>query len=143
MSKNRVADDILVALEHVSKTEFVKASSTTVLGWSWGGGGALQSLSKLQPDSTSPLAAVAVYYPACGKVKKWSASIPVLILAGASDQRAPVSTCRKIVKGGGVESHVKIIEYKDARHGFDNEESRYNPDAAKMAWSELEAFLPR
>ena len=153
VSKDEVVADIFLAIKHLLGLEFVKASSINVLGWSYGGGGALQALSKMPGRHDIRIAAVAAYYPDCKGVDKWNVKLPVLILFGGEDTVAPPALCESLFTGD-VSKHIKIEEYPDAHHAFNfytlppRTEYQfgtigYNKEATEKAWAALMKFLVR
>ncbi len=154
VTKDQVADDIFRALDRLTSTGFVKASSVNLLGWSYGGGSVLQALAKLDEHPNAQVTAVAAYYPSCRQVDLWSTSVPVLMLFGGADTVARPSICRDLIGGSTVATHVTTEEYENAYHAFDIEELPpkkeyqfgtigYQPEAAEKAWKALEGFLVR
>ena len=153
VSKDEVVADIFLALKHLLNTGFVKISSINVLGWSFGGGSALQALSKIRDRSDIKIGAVAAYYPHCAAVDKWNAAVPVLVLFGGEDTVAPPAVCKSLFTGD-VSKHIKIEEYPGAHHAFDFYTLPpkmqyqfgtigYHKEAAENSWAALMAFLLR
>jgi len=154
ISMQTVAEDILWVLHHLPDVGSVKASSVNLLGWSFGGGGALQVLALLDRNPDAKVAAVAAFSPSCLGVDSWSAPVPVLMLLGGADDVAPPAFCRSLVGDGAAAAQVTIEEYENAHHGFDDEDlppkkefffgtMGYHPAAATQAWKALEGFLVR
>lgn len=148
VSHDEVAEDVLYLLSSLAARNDIKPKFVNVLAWSSGGGGALQILSKNEPDSGVSIAAVAVYSPQCLGVEPWSAEIPVLMFLGAKDVIAPASYCRKLVDLASGSGEIRIEEFENAYHGFDDSDlptnsgnMRYNAVAADKAWDELINFL--
>jgi len=94
MSVQKVAEDILWVLDHLSDIEFVNPSSVNLLGWSYGGGGVLQVLAALDRNPEVKVAAIGAFSPSCLGVTPWSATVPVLMLLGSADNVAPPEFCR-------------------------------------------------
>jgi dienelactone hydrolase len=140
-----VADDICIAAEFLRQQPFVKEGTINLIGWSYGGGGALHALGRSQNRNPVQVDAMVVYYPYCREVKqKLDSEIPLLVLVGAVDNVAPLGECKDIFPTAP--SHEPVIRvYEDAHHSFDFEELPaemedefgtigYNEAAAKAAW---------
>jgi dienelactone hydrolase len=149
-----VAGDISIAAEYLRQQPFVKKGAINVLGWSWGGGSALQALGRTGKRDPVQVDAVVAYSPACAFVQeKWESEVPVLVLAGALDNVNPLTKCNYLFSG--LPSHrLTVRVYDDAHHGFDNFQlpaemlyqfgtRGYNEVAAKSAWLEVTNFLRR
>jgi len=150
-TKSRIARDILFVLEHLSDLNAVNHSAVNVLGWSSGGGGVLSMMSKLEENPHIQLASVSVYYPQCNNVFPWSGDVPVLMLLGSADNMNPAAFCKKLA-GKSPGTDIKIKEYADAYHAFDDpslpikSESTYgtmgyHKYAAEKSWVEVINFL--
>lgn len=150
-SHKQVAADILFVVDQLSKLEFVKKSSINVLGWSYGGGGVLQSLTAKESRPDIQIASVATYSPACGLINPWTTDTPALLLLGGEDAPA---ICRKLVESSPAKDYVTIEEYEGAYHGFEDSDlppklitshgtMGYHPEAAEKAWNALRKFFIR
>lgn len=143
------ADDMRIAANYLRQQPFVKKEVINVMGWSWGGSGALQALAHTGGREPVQVAAVVAYYPHCNLVQqRLKADVPVLVLTGSIDNITPLRFC----KGLFGDMPVTIREYEDARHCFDMSELPaemqyqfgtigYNEAAAKAAWQEVIHFL--
>lgn len=149
-----VAQDIASAARYLRAQSFVKTTAINVVGWSYGGGGALVALSKVPNRSPVPVDAVVVYFPDCRFALPWEGNVPVLVLFGAKDDIVPVQLCERLIARVPARARVKFLVYPDAHHGFDNADLPaempyafgtlgYNEKAAKAAWKEVERFLRR
>jgi len=153
VTEDEVVADIFLAIKHLIDSGFVKASSINVLGWSYGGGCALQTLSKMPGRPDIKIGAVAAYYPNCRRVDKWSVPVPVLVLLAGEDNVCPTIYCKRLLTER-VSKHIQIEEYPGAYHAFDvsglppKEKYQYgtigyNKEAAEKSWSALMKFLVR
>ena len=90
--------DAYVALHYLSTQDFVEPDSVAVMGYSMGGGAALNAIEKgtfEQMQATHFRAAVA-YYPICAG-NSGDMTAPTLILIGDKDDWTPASACRDMV----------------------------------------------
>jgi len=147
-----VAGDIRIAAEHLRQKPFVKQGAINVLGWSWGGAGALLAIGHTDSREPAPIDAVVAYYPSCFYMQRWDSEVPVLVLVGAIDNIAPFSDCEKLFGKLSKPHKVIIRVYDNAHHCFDNSDLPaemkkdfgtigYNKTAAESAWSEVINFL--
>jgi dienelactone hydrolase len=78
----------------------------------------------------------------------------VLTFVGLADKIAPLAQCREVVNGALDNKSMRVVEYPDALHSFDQftvpspitgpyGTFGYNEKAATQSWSELEAFLKK
>jgi len=153
VTKDQVAADIGQAVAYLQSQANIKKSAINLLGWSYGGGSALQYLARLDPSKPNPVAAVVAYYPSCTGVTMWTSPTPVLLLFGGADTTAPPSVCRRLLSGDAA-SLVQSEEYPGAYHAFDMANLPpkmeyafgtigYQPEAAKKARMRLHGFLKR
>ena len=153
VTEDEVVADILLAIKHLLDVGFVKASSINILGWSYGGGCALQTLSKMPARPDIKIGAVAAYYPNCRRVDKWSVPVPVLLLLAGEDNICPTIYCKWLLTER-VSEYIQIEEYPGAYHAFDvsglppkteyqHGTIGYNREAAEKSWSALMKFLVR
>lgn len=154
---DEIGQDILASASYLRSLAFVKGSEISVIGWSWGGGGVLASLSEIRADQPAPFRVAVVYYPVCRDIPAWKTKIPVLMLLGALDDVTPPQLCEDLVKRVPKGHPVEVRLYPEARHAFDASEVPpirdmpglpgrtlgYNPKAAAAAWEEVQAFLKR
>ena len=151
-----VAGDICIAAEYLRQQLFVKKGAINVMGWSYGGTGALQALLRTENREPVNIAAVVVYYPACERAQKWDSEItvPVLVLVGANDNVAPFWQCEELFGDISKRPNLTVRKYDNAHHSFDNStlpaEKQYvfgtlgyNEAAAKSAWKQVTTFLRR
>ena len=132
--------DAYRALELLSKHPLIDPNKITVMGFSHGGSAALYSslvrFQKLHGNPDLRFAAHISVYGGCGTTFREDEVLdqrPVLILHGTADNWVPIGPCREYVarlnKAG---MNVRLIEYPDAFHVFDNparRESRQFPQA--------------
>ena len=154
VSQEEVAKDIVTAMRYLRFQSFVKTAAINVLGWSYGGGGALIALSEGPDRSPARVGAVVAYYPDCQLAGPWEVDVPVLVLSGSKDNVVSSSHCKSLLSQKPARDHVKFLLYPDAHHGFDSLELPsemqyrfgtlgYNEKAAKAAWEVVEGFLRR
>jgi dienelactone hydrolase len=97
---------------------------------------------------------VVAFYPYCKGALSWKQPTPVLTLVGSADNIAPFALCKGLVKDALDNKSMRVVEYPDAHHCFDNftvptpvkapfGTCGYNEKAAAQSWSELETFLNR
>jgi len=156
VSTTDVSGDIRIAANYLKQQTFVKKGAVNVMSWSYGGAGALKALGLAKRQEPLRVDAVIAYYPYCGGgVQAWDSEVPVLVLVGAIDNLAPLSTC-KILAFDDLPKRDKLTVkvYDDAHHAFDNftlpAEMQYgfgtlgyNEAAAKSAWKEVTMFIKK
>jgi carboxymethylenebutenolidase len=118
-----------------------KAPKIGAIGWSFGGGYALQTALLLPTE----LDACVIYYghvePA--EPKLVTVDAPILGIFGAEDRDIPVERVKAFERaltelGKNAEIHI----YEGAGHAFANPSgTRYQPEAAAEAWTKTTAFL--
>lgn len=152
VSVEEVAGDICVAVDYLRQQTFVKKGAINVIGWSFGGSGALQALKRFDSRNPVQVNAVVAYYPECGVFHPpWDSEVPVLVLVGRMDNLTPLKDCNNLFRGLPSD-RVTIRVYDDAHHCFDNDglpvetlyysgTIGYNEAAAKSAWLEVTKFL--
>lgn len=154
VSTEEVASDIGIASEYLRSQTFVKKGAINVLGWSYGGGGALASLSETQERKPAVVDAVIAYYPYCNDVPIWALEVPILVLFGDKDNVVSSAVCKSLISRLPNQKLVSFRVYPGAHHGFDNPNLPpemqysfgtlgYKADAAKASWKEIERFLRR
>jgi dienelactone hydrolase len=147
-------EDILTAARYLQTQPFVRAGAINVIGWSFGGGFALDALSKGDTHSRGPIAAVAVYCPDLDVAAPWKVDVPVLALLGAKDTITTPAKFESLLSTVPARRNVKYVTYPDAYHEFYNSglpveqpglygTIGYNEKAAKAAWEEVKRFLRR
>jgi len=154
VSTNEVEGDIRIAADYLKQQSFVKKGAINVMGWSYGGAGALRALRLTKSQEPVQVDAVVAYYPYCaGGVQTWDSEVPVLVLVGAIDNVAPLWLCEELLFGDLPKRHnLTVRVYDDAHHGFPlftlPAEMEYifgtlgyNEAAAKSAWIEVTNFL--
>ena len=140
------------AVGWASELDYVDEDRIHLIGWSMGGWGILNWLSRDRPESDSVQSAVVVY-PGCMSQGVITNAMPVLMLLGGADDITPASTCEDLVTRSVDGPTVMVHTYPGARHGFDNEGAPpvlaapngmtigYQREAAEAAWREILAFL--
>jgi dienelactone hydrolase len=120
--------DAYRALELLSKHPLVDANKIAIMGFSHGGPAALYSslvrFQKMHGKSDLQFAAHISVYGSCGTTflqDEVLSQRPVLLLHGIADNWVPIGPCReytaRLTKAG---VNVRLIEYADAYHVFDN-----------------------
>jgi carboxymethylenebutenolidase len=128
-----------VAAVKYLKTQPLSTGKVGVVGFCWGGGIANQ-LAVNSPDVT---AAVPYYggQPALEDVSKMKASL--LLHYAGTDERTNkgIPEYEAALKKASID--YKIYMYEGAQHAFNNDTtpSRYNKEAAQLAWGRTIAFL--
>lgn len=153
-----VAADIRWAVSHVVQQSYADPSKVVVMGWSYGGGGALQYLA--ETAEPLPIQGVVAFYPFCAdsssqRSDRWRASVPTLILFGDRDDMASLDRCRsRLVEDERNAANLDVKTYAGAYHAFDGEglparmkfeegTIGYNPEATAAARVEVRGFLAR
>ncbi len=119
----------------------LRARKAGVIGWSFGGGWALQA-ALLQPDRIN---ATVIYYGRLVVDSERLAALesPVLGIFGSEDQGVPIDSVRKFesaLQELGKDAAIHV--YEGANHAFANPSgTRYNAEAATDAWEKTLAFL--
>jgi dienelactone hydrolase len=148
------AIDAYAALKYLSRQSFVDPGRVAVLGYSMGGGSALDDvqrgfINRLFPEK---FAAAIAYYPWC-RGRSAMVDAPTMILIGAADDWTLAEGCRELVAqphDGG--APVDLTVYLGAHHGFNfrglqpgirrfGHWLEYNEPAATDAWEKVRAFL--
>jgi dienelactone hydrolase len=94
------------------------------------------------------------FFPYCKGALGWKQPTPVLTLVGSADNVAPFAQCKDLVREALDNKSMRIVEYADAHHSFDQftvptpitapfGAFGYNEKATTQSWSELEAFLKK
>jgi len=147
-----IAKDAVGAHAYLRSLNYVDANRIAVIGWSWGGSGALVASFKGLTSDDAFRAAVA-FYPQCAYLAKYatSARIPVLILIGGSDDWALPTECAQAVQASVQNGQpVTMQTFPGAVHAFDtvDKASIYlghhiapDPSAAAAARTVMQSFL--
>jgi dienelactone hydrolase len=98
VSQAEVSADILEAEPWVRDQSGVDAARISVIGWSYGGGGALAALKAMPPGSPAFAKAV-MYYPVCRGAAPWTTNTTGLMLLGAIDDIAYPALRDAVAKG--------------------------------------------
>jgi dienelactone hydrolase len=119
VSEQERQGDAFAALEWLVARPEVAGDRIAVVGFSHGGGIALD-VAVLPPPALPGFRAAIAFYPACRPPRRKSAEyrIPLLILIGEADDWTPVGPCRdlaRLSRGGPIDLRV----YPEALHGFD------------------------
>ena len=88
------------------------------MGWSFGGGALFSALALAERESVKINSVVALY-PYCKGALSWKQPTPVLALVGLADNMAPFPLCRGLVKDALDNKSMRVVEYPDADHCFD------------------------
>lgn len=150
-----VARDILTTASYLQSLTDVREEAIFVMGWSYGGGGALAALSAMSKDQSAPVRAVVAFYPVCYGVRPWQVNVPVLVQIGAHDEQTPPQACRELGTQLASRQSMTLDVYPEARHSFDvvplpsrrvnqgrsGRRGVYHRRAATAAWQAVERFL--
>ena len=148
------AGDILIAADYLKQQPFVKKGAINIISWSYGAAAALRALGRSESRDAAQVDAVVAYYPYCPGVQTWDSEVPVLVLAGALDNVAPITGCKRIFDNLPKRDKLIVRIYENAHHSFANSTIPaempytwgtlgYNETAAKSAWKEVTNFLRR
>jgi carboxymethylenebutenolidase len=138
LDRQTTINNYLAAVRYL-KTHPLSTRKIGVVGFCWGGGMANQ----LAVNSTDLSAAVPYYgtQPASEDVPKIKASL-LLHYAGLDERiNKGIPAFEEALKKASIE--YKIYMYEGAQHAFNNDTnpSRYNKDAAQLAWQRTILFL--
>jgi len=156
MDPPAAARDILAVARQLRTLPFVKADAINVIGWSYGAGLALGTLSELTPGEPSPVAAVVAYTPYLAMARPWSVDVPVLVMCTLQDTAAPCERIDALVAELPGRDRLKYVKFLEGLHSFDNADlppyttaigngnpMGYHAATAAAAWAEVVAFLRR
>lgn len=114
----RAVRDAFDAANALAALPRIEAASLGFLGQSFGGSVALEIASR----KSQPFAAIVAYYPWCadgyGASGRSDFAVPVLILAGRSDDWTPVERCSRLRPLSGTRG-ARIVIYEKTHHSFD------------------------
>ena len=138
LDKEKTTKNFLAAVKYL-KTHPLSNGKVGVVGFCWGGAMANQ----VAVHSPDVIAAVPYYgaVPAPEDVPKIKASL-LLHYAGIDERiNAGIPAFEEALKKASV--NYKIYMYEGAQHAFNNDTAptRYNKDAAQLAWQRTIAFL--
>ncbi len=153
ISKFAANQDFKEVLAWLKKQKFADKRKVVAIGWSYGGGSLLNSLSLLAPDELMISKAI-VYYPDCNGVSRWQSRLPLLILQAGADDVVSNENCRSLVAASDPEKSSTIVEFPGALHAFDMVDLPprttypfgtigHSPEATDAAWKHVDAFLAR
>ena len=137
-----VTKDLTGSINYLKGQSYIRANKIGVVGFCWSGGQATLILTR-----NRDLAAGVIYYGRnpndLDDVKNISA--PVLASYGEKDERITAKVPELVE---AMKKHGKSFEYKiypGAQHAFNNDTNpqRYNPEAAKDAWSRTLEFFKK
>ena len=138
-------------LDILAKHPRVDPARIALMGFSRGGQGALfASLKRFHQvwnKSGIEFAAYIPFYPDCSTTYQSDTDVadkPIRIFHGTPDDYNPVATCKKYVerlKAAGRD--VKLTEYPNAQHGFDNPLGSAKPFMVKGAQTVRGCQMPR
>ncbi|MBP5856517.1 dienelactone hydrolase family protein [Marivibrio halodurans] len=117
-------DDIIDAFNILKTHPMIDPDRIAVMGWSFGGGNALNAASMTRRRGEGhALKAFVSFYPVCGV-----SAVPfigeedakILVVIGTEDTYTEVFQCERIVEKGKQDGRdVQLIVYEGAYHGFD------------------------
>lgn len=145
------AEDLVEAAAWLKSQPSIDPAGITAIGWSFGGNAVLVAINKYKTEQLVFSRAI-VYYPTCGGLWQWKATVPVLMLLAGEDNIARSDMCQDAAKESANTDMVKMVIYPGAQHCFDMSELPperhhglgkigYHPQAATAAWGEIERFL--
>ncbi len=74
--------------------------------------------------SSNGFRAAMAFYPGCGPAAlltdKYRTNAPVTVFLGSDDEEVSPETCHRVLDPAERTSPLKVIEYEDATHGFDD-----------------------
>ena len=147
-TRNAGARDIRIIAEYLREQDFVLPKRIAAWGWEFGGNLALLSGSL---EITAPLHAVIAYYPTCRSLWEWQPLVPMLVIAGDSDNYAPLTKCQEVFNEHPEFVYVQIL--RNSHFFFDVEilmqqpvlyyrgHVAHNPRSTETAWKEVLHFL--
>jgi dienelactone hydrolase len=116
------------ALAWLQSRRDVIAQRVYLQGWSNGGSTTLnvmyrQAQAGGQGNNNGFRAAMA-FYPGCGPAAllsdHYKTNAPVTVFLGSDDEEVSPETCHRVLDGAQRTSPLKVIEYQDATHDFDD-----------------------
>jgi dienelactone hydrolase len=152
ISQEDYSRDILNAVADLEKKAFVDPARIHLVGWSYGGGAALNALALADESPDVRIKSVVAFFPYCGSVRPWKQQVPVLVLRGDADDMAPFGKCTPAAQAALDNKSMRDVVYPGALHSFDQftvpqplknsfGTFGYNEAATKSAWKEIEIFL--
>jgi len=120
--------DAYAALRFLQAQAFVRPDRIGLMGWSEGGGTALNTIRTGSYARPSVLpagdfrAAIAFYPASCNTRMQgaaWSSPIALLVLVGESDVWTPADPCRALIEAPAPGTNATIHLYPGAYHDFD------------------------
>ena len=116
--------DAYAALAWLRQQGNVDAKRIAVLGWSHGGGVAMDTISH-EPEDGDGFKAAVSFYPGCTarnkRADKFHPYAPLLILIGASDDWTPAAPCKALTDSVAAQGKpMSIVLYPNSYHDFDN-----------------------
>ncbi len=122
-------NDAYGALWYLQAQPFVRGDRIGLIGWSQGGGVALNAIGSQSPSRPASLpqgdfrAAVAFYPGGCNvrrHLPDWTTAIPLLVLQGAADVWTPMAPCKAFLDGAIARgAPIEMQIYPGAYHAFD------------------------
>ena len=116
----RGAQDVHDAKNYLTQLSFIDKNRIAVIGWSYGGGVVIESISKSRDikNRGNPFKAAIAFYPYC--YAKWEGfESPLLILIGELDKMTPAALCKNQMVSKTSISEVVLKTYPGAQHSFD------------------------
>lgn len=114
---------------------FVSPVRLAVMGWGYGGLGAMEAARPTEPR----IRAAVAFYPPCKGPLSGPFETPLLIMTGAADRWTPAADCQELARKSD-EPKPEVAIYPGALHGFDVERRpvkmfghQVGPDAAAAA----------
>jgi dienelactone hydrolase len=152
IASDRLAEYVDSAITWAKQQPYVDPENIHVIGWSMGGRAVLTWLDGPRSEAQSVRSTITVY-PSCPEGAELSIPVPLLMLLGGADDIALPSTCEALVQAAPIKQHVTMVNYPEARHGFDIVDAPpvleccngktigYQQAAADAAWQAIFEFL--
>jgi carboxymethylenebutenolidase len=112
------------ALRYLQSLRDVIVQRIYLQGWSNGGSTALNVMYRQAQANGAGFRAAMVFYPGCGPAAlltdKYRTNAPVTVFLGSDDEEVSPETCHRVLDPVQRTSPLKVIEYEDATHDFDD-----------------------
>lgn len=122
-SADRV-NDAYAALAYLRQRADIQSQRIALLGWSHGGGVALDAMTRTRVSSDRFAVGVS-FYPGCtsrnARAARFHPYAPVLLLIGEADDWTPAAPCKALAATVAARGEpLQIVTYPDTYHDFDN-----------------------
>ena len=136
------AQDAHDAKNYLAQLSFIDKNRIAVIGWSYGGMAAIQTIDKSTEikNRGNPFKAAIAFYPYC-YTKLENFESPLLILIGELDKVVPAALCQKQMVSETSIPEVVLKIYPGAKHQF--ESSLKYSELAADALEQVKSFLTK